>query len=97
MESMSLFINSLLQIILFIFCRVKLLIHKTTGDKIACKIINHDKYKDAAANVTREITIHKTLDHENIIKYYGRRQEPTKEYIFLEYAAGGELFQLIGL
>lgn len=28
--------------------------------------------------------------------YLGRRQEPTEEYIFLEYAAGGELFQLIG-
>lgn len=75
---------------------MKLLIHKTTEDKIACKIINHEKYKDAAANILREITIHKTLDHENVIKYYGRRQEPKKEYIFLEYAAGGELFQLIG-
>lgn len=36
------------------------------------------------------------LDHENIIKYYGRRHEAKKEYLFLEYAAGGELFQLIG-
>lgn len=60
-------------------------------------MINHAKYKHAASNIQREITIHKTLEHENIIKYYGRRQEPQKEYIFLEYAAGGELFQLIGL
>lgn len=41
--------------------------------------------------------IHKVLDHPNVIKYFGRRQEPTKEYIFLEYASGGELFQLIGI
>ncbi|XP_057670877.1 serine/threonine-protein kinase grp [Diorhabda carinulata] len=74
---------------------VKLLIHKHTNEKIACKIINHDKYKDAFSNINREVTIHKILDHENIIKYYGRRQEPNREYIFLEYAAGGELFQLI--
>lgn len=76
--------------------RVKLLIHKRTEEKIACKIINHQKYKDAATNINREVTIHRMLDHENIIKYFGRRQEPLKEYIFLEYASGGELFQLIG-
>ncbi|KAJ8970103.1 hypothetical protein NQ314_001393 [Rhamnusium bicolor] len=74
---------------------VKLLIHRKTEEKIACKIINHKKYKDASSNINREVTIHKMLDHENIIKYYGRRQEPLKEYIFLEYACGGELFQLI--
>ncbi|XP_074028518.1 serine/threonine-protein kinase grp [Leptinotarsa decemlineata] len=74
---------------------VKLLIHKKTEEKIACKIINHRKYKNASSNINREVTIHKMLDHENIIKYYGRRQEPLKEYIFLEYAAGGELFQQI--
>lgn len=72
------------------------MIHKRTEEKIACKIINHQKYKDAATNINREVTIHRMLDHENIIKYFGRRQEPLKEYIFLEYALGGELFQLIG-
>ncbi|CAH1962025.1 unnamed protein product [Acanthoscelides obtectus] len=74
---------------------VRLLIHRTTQEKIACKIINHAKYKNASSNINREVIIHKMLDHENIIKYYGRRHEPLKEYIFLEYAAGGELFQLI--
>ncbi|CAH1114334.1 unnamed protein product [Psylliodes chrysocephalus] len=74
---------------------VKLLVHKHTQEKIACKIINHKKYKDASAQINREVTIHKLLDHENIVKYFGRRQEPLKEYIFLEYAEGGELFQLI--
>ncbi|KAJ8957151.1 hypothetical protein NQ317_000568 [Molorchus minor] len=65
---------------------VKLLIHKKTEEKIACKIIDHQKYKDASSNINREVTIHRMLNHENIIKYYGRRQEPMKEYIFLEYA-----------
>ncbi|CAG9858609.1 unnamed protein product [Phyllotreta striolata] len=77
------------------FGEVKLLINKRTQEKIACKIINHDKYKDASSQINREVVIHKTLDHENIIKFFGRRQEPSKEYLFLEYAEGGELFQLI--
>ncbi|CAH0554671.1 unnamed protein product [Brassicogethes aeneus] len=74
---------------------VKLLLHRKTKEKIACKMIDHDKYKDASLHINREVMIHKFLDHENIIKYYGRRQEPAKEYIFLEYASGGELFQMI--
>ena len=78
------------------FCRVRLLVHKRTNEKIACKIIDHSKYKDAKTNIAREVTIHSMLNHENIIKFFGRRQEPKKEYIFLEYASGGELFQMIG-
>ncbi|XP_050310283.1 serine/threonine-protein kinase grp [Anthonomus grandis grandis] len=74
---------------------VRLLVHKRTDEKIACKIIDHAKYKDAKTNIEREVMIHSMLSHENIIKYYGRRQEPKKEYVFLEYAAGGELFQMI--
>lgn len=40
--------------------------------------------------------VHKLLNHENIIKYFGRRKEHFKEYIYLEYASRGELFQMIG-
>ena len=35
------------------------------------------------------------LNHDNIIKYFGRRKEPLREYIYLEYASRGELFQMI--
>ena len=34
--------------------------------------------------------------HENIIKFYGQRKSNNKQYIFLEYARGGELFDRIG-
>lgn len=74
---------------------VRLLVHKRTEEKIACKIIDHAKYKDAKTNIHREVIIHSMLNHENIIKFFGKREEPKKEYIFLEYAAGGELFQMI--
>ncbi|XP_066247991.1 serine/threonine-protein kinase grp [Euwallacea similis] len=74
---------------------VRLLVHKRTNEKIACKIIDHAKYKDAKTNIEREVMILKMVSHENVIKFFGRRQEPTREYIFLEYASGGELFQMI--
>lgn len=77
--------------------RVRLLVHKRTEEKIACKIIDHSKYKDAKSNIRREVLIHRLCNHENVIKFFGRREEPQKEYIFLEYAAGGELFQMIGM
>lgn len=74
---------------------VRLLVHKNTDEKVACKIIDHSKYKDAKTNISREVMIHSMLSHDNIIRFFGRRQEPKKEYIFLEYASGGELFQMI--
>lgn len=77
------------------FCRVKLLVHRTTGDRVAVKIINMDK-GDAAVSVKKETYIHKMLRHPNIIRFYAIRQETSKNYIFLEYAAGGELFNRIG-
>ena len=32
----------------------------------------------------------------HVIKFYGQRIEGSKQYLFLEYAAGGELFDRIG-
>ncbi|CAG9763858.1 unnamed protein product [Ceutorhynchus assimilis] len=74
---------------------VKLLVNKNTEQKVACKIIEHYKHKDAKEKIKKEVMIHKMLDHENIIKYFGKRHEPEKGYIFLEYASGGELFNMI--
>lgn len=43
-----------------------------------------------------QIKIHQGLQHENIIRCYGHKRENNTEYIFLEYASGGELFDRIG-
>lgn len=72
------------------------MIHKITGDTVAVKIIDCEKHKDAAESVKKEVYIHRLLTHSNIIRFYGRRKEEIREYIFLEYAAGGELFNKIG-
>lgn len=74
---------------------VKLIENKTTKEKIACKILDTNKFKGNESIIKREITIHSLLDNENIIKYFGLRREPQRVYMFLEYAAGGELFQQI--
>ena len=62
---------------------------------IAAKIIDMNKNKDHLNAISKEIQIHKSLNHENIIKCYGHTQENNIEYIFLEYACGGELFDRI--
>ncbi|RZB39965.1 Pkinase and/or Kinase-like domain containing protein [Asbolus verrucosus] len=75
---------------------VKLLVNKETNEKVACKIINYGKHEEnVQISVNKEVIIHKMLNHENIIKYFGRRKESMKEYIYLEYASRGELFQMI--
>jgi serine/threonine protein kinase len=43
-----------------------------------------------------QVTIHRLLDHKNIIKFYGVRIEDDIQYLFLQYASGGELFDKIG-
>ena len=43
-----------------------------------------------------QVCVHKMLKHESIIKFYGFRKDDNIQYIFLEYASGGELFDRIG-
>ena len=36
------------------------------------------------------------VNHESIIRFYGQRKCNNFQYLFLEYASGGELFDRIG-
>lgn len=60
------------------------------------KIIDLDKHSNVAASVRKEVLIHHSLSHENIINYYGQRQDQNYVLMFIEYASGGELFDRIG-
>lgn len=60
------------------------------------KMVNLDKHPDAAVSVKKEVCIQKILQNPHILRYYGKRSQGSIEYIFLEYAAGGELFDRIG-
>lgn len=77
------------------FGEVKLLINADTGEAVAMKMVDLVKHPDAEEAVRKEICIHKMLKHTNIIKFYGSRRENAMQYMFLEYAAGGELFDRI--
>ncbi|XP_027236831.1 serine/threonine-protein kinase grp [Penaeus vannamei] len=77
------------------FGEVKLLINKDTGEAVAMKMVDLVKHPDAADAVRKEICLHRMLKHTNIIKFYGSRRENSMQYMFLEYAAGGELFDRI--
>ncbi|GLH07482.1 Serine/threonine-protein kinase grp [Gryllus bimaculatus] len=73
---------------------VQLLLNKSTGEAVAMKVIELGKL-GVDQMVKKEVCIHRRLNHQNIIKCFGSRQEANKHYIFLEYASGGELFDRI--
>ncbi|RWS23413.1 serine/threonine-protein kinase Chk1-like protein [Leptotrombidium deliense] len=77
------------------FGEVRFLLHRQTNATLAVKIIDVEKFKHSVKTVKKEIAIHKLLSHENIIKFCGHVTEGNFEYIFLQYASGGELFDKI--
>lgn len=74
---------------------VKLLINRSSGEAVAMKVIDLEKHPDARTSIRKEVCIHRMLTDPHIVRYYGQRREGNVEYIFLEYAAGGELFDRI--
>lgn len=73
-----------------------MLINRQTGEAVAMKAIDLKKHSDAVLSVRKEICIQKMLSDPHILQFYGNRRQGHIEYIFLEYAAGGELFDRIG-
>lgn len=59
------------------------------------KMVDLKKHPTAAASVKKEVAIQRNLQHPHILKFFGKRTQGDVEFIFLEYAAGGELFDRI--
>lgn len=59
------------------------------------KLVDLRVHLTAISEIRKEIGIHKLLNHENVLKCFGHRKDDKFQYIFLEYAAGGELFDRI--
>uniref|UniRef100_T1IL17 non-specific serine/threonine protein kinase n=1 Tax=Strigamia maritima TaxID=126957 RepID=T1IL17_STRMM len=74
---------------------VKLVLNKATREVVAMKVINLLQFPGADETVRKEILIHRKLQHPHVITFFGHRKEANIEYIFLEYAPGGELFDRI--
>ncbi|XP_023345296.1 serine/threonine-protein kinase grp [Eurytemora carolleeae] len=77
------------------FGEVKLLVNKENGEACAMKEIDLDSHPEAEEVVKKEICVHKLLKHKNIVQCYGSRLEGRRQFIFLEYCLGGELFDRI--
>jgi carbon catabolite-derepressing protein kinase len=78
------------------FGKVKLAVHRGTGQQVALKIIARKKLisRDMVGRVEREIEYLQLLRHPHIIKLYTVIKTPTEIIMVLEYA-GGELFDYI--
>lgn len=72
-------------------------INEITKTKVAVKILNKRKIKTLGMfdKIKREIKILKLFNHPHIIKLYEFIDTPSDIFVILEYAAGGELFDLI--
>ncbi|KAK3309159.1 kinase-like domain-containing protein [Chaetomium strumarium] len=78
------------------FGKVKLAVHRGTGQQVALKIISRKNLisRDMQGRVEREIEYLQLLRHPHIIKLYTVIKTPTEIIMVLEYA-GGELFDYI--
>ncbi|KAM3135268.1 hypothetical protein pb186bvf_012566 [Paramecium bursaria] len=79
------------------FGKVKLGIHKATGEKVAIKILEKQRIENENdfTRVQREIHILRKIRHPNIIQLYEIIESEVKLYLIMEYASGGELFEYI--
>lgn len=77
--------------------RVQLAVHRRTEEAVAVKMVDTKRAADGPENIRKEICIHKMLNHENVVRFYGHRREGATQYLFLEYCSGGELFDRIGV
>jgi serine/threonine-protein kinase Chk1 len=66
---------------------VRLALNTKTQEPRAIKIISLNLLNDRTI-IQKEVLIHKTLNNENIIKFFSSFQQLDKFYIIMEYASG---------
>ena len=73
---------------------VRVCFHRESNNKRAVKIIRKDLMTSEGlrANLEKEISILRSLDHPNIIRIYEFFEEVKRLYIVMEHCSGGELF-----
>ncbi|CAO3589543.1 unnamed protein product [Absidia cylindrospora] len=78
--------------------RVKLGIHKHTGEKVAIKIIARSYLVSSittAKSVQRELAILQLLHHPHLVELKQVLQDSSYVYFVMEYLEGGELFHIL--
>ncbi|KAI8384957.1 kinase-like domain-containing protein [Radiomyces spectabilis] len=78
--------------------RVKLGIHKHTGEKVAIKMISRRHLTSSpiiTRSVERELAVLQLLHHPHLIYLRQVLQDSTHVYFVMEYIEGGELYQVL--
>ena len=78
--------------------KVKLAVHKTTGQQVAIKIIKKQMFEmkpDLQRKIRREIALMRILDHPHLLKLVEVCESTKHLYIILELASHGELFDYL--
>ena len=81
----------------FLTCIFLVAFHEQTGHKVAIKILNKKKIRQYGVfeKVKRELKILRRFNNPHIIKLFEFIDTQSEIFMVLEYAAGGELFDLI--
>ncbi|KAK1349963.1 Aurora protein kinase [Hamiltosporidium tvaerminnensis] len=79
------------------FGQVWLVREKRSKIIVALKMITKSQVtgSDNIKQLRRELEIHSNLKHENIIRMYGYFYDSERVYLIMEYAGGGELFDIL--
>ncbi|XP_068588590.1 serine/threonine-protein kinase NIM1 [Cebidichthys violaceus] len=78
------------------FSRVKLAFHALTKDKVALKILDKTRLDGQAQRLlSKEISSMECLQHPNVVCLYEVVETPSRLYLVLEYAGGGDLHNRI--
>ena len=66
-------------------------------EQVAVKVLEKSKIKDKkdVERISREIKILKQLHHPNVVQIYEIIETDKDLYLVMEFASGGELFELI--
>eukprot|EP00824_Muranothrix_gubernata_P006905 TRINITY_DN18889_c0_g1_i1.p1 TRINITY_DN18889_c0_g1~~TRINITY_DN18889_c0_g1_i1.p1 ORF type:complete len:576 (+),score=102.61 TRINITY_DN18889_c0_g1_i1:115-1728(+) len=78
--------------------KVKLGVHRETGQRVAIKIIRKDVLTvkpSLRRKVEREISVLRLIDHPNVLKLIDVVETTDHLYIIMEYVVGGELFDFL--
>jgi 5'-AMP-activated protein kinase catalytic alpha subunit len=79
------------------FGKVRMAFHEQTGHKVAIKMLNKKKIRQYGVfeKVKRELKILRRFNNPHTIKLFEFIDTQSEIFMVLEYAAGGELFDLI--
>ncbi|XP_061836786.1 serine/threonine-protein kinase NIM1 [Nerophis lumbriciformis] len=78
------------------FSRVKMAFHALTKDKVALKILDKTRLDPQAQRLlSKEVSSMDSMQHPNVIRLYEVLEMPSRLYLVLEYAGGGDLHNRI--